>query len=82
MRHARADYDRIQDPAELIPADEPVFLLRGQDRFAPAIVRAYATALKEYSPALAERARRWAQEMEAWQSKNGSKIPDMPEVKP
>lgn len=33
MKHARPDYDRIQDPAGLIPADEPVFLLRGQDQY-------------------------------------------------
>ncbi len=30
MIHARQDYNRIQDPANLIPVDEPVFLLRGQ----------------------------------------------------
>lgn len=42
MRHARADYDRIQDPAGLIPQDEPVFLLRGQDKFAAETLRYYA----------------------------------------
>ena len=31
MKHARQDYNRIQDPLNLIPRDEPVFLLRGQD---------------------------------------------------
>jgi len=31
MVHARKDYDRIQDPLNLIPLQEPVFLLRGQD---------------------------------------------------
>ena len=31
MKHSRKDYMRIQDPANLIPDDEPVFLLRGQD---------------------------------------------------
>ena len=34
MKHARTDYDRIQDPAGKIPADEPVFLLRAQDQTA------------------------------------------------
>ncbi len=34
VKHARPDYDRIQDPLGLIPADEPVFLLRAQDRTA------------------------------------------------
>src|SRR6188768_3876999 len=33
MRHAREDYQRMQDPAGLIPDDEPVFLIRGQDEF-------------------------------------------------
>ena len=31
MRHARTDYERFQDPERLIPDDEPVFLIRGQD---------------------------------------------------
>lgn len=31
MKHARKDYQRIQDPLNLIPENEPVFLLRGQD---------------------------------------------------
>lgn len=34
MIHARPDYDPIQDPRGLIPDDEPVFLIRGQDEFA------------------------------------------------
>jgi len=42
MKHARDDYNRIQDPAGLIPADEPVFLLRGQDKFAAETLRYYA----------------------------------------
>lgn len=42
MRHARPDYDRIQDPAGKIPADEPVFLLRGQDKWAAIVVWIYA----------------------------------------
>lgn len=42
MKHARPDYDRIQDPASLIPEDEPVFLIRGQDRAGAATVRAWA----------------------------------------
>lgn len=31
MKHAREDYNRIQDPAGLIPDGEPVFLIRGKD---------------------------------------------------
>jgi hypothetical protein len=42
MKHARADYDRFQDPLGLIPIDEPVFLIRGQDRIAWLAVLAWA----------------------------------------
>lgn len=30
MIHARPDYNRIQDPENKIPEDEPVFLLRAK----------------------------------------------------
>lgn len=39
MIHARNDYQRIQDPEHKFPADEPVFLLRGQDQTAAEVVR-------------------------------------------
>lgn len=39
MIHARNDYQRIQDPNNTIPADEPVFLLRAQDQTAAETVR-------------------------------------------
>ena len=39
MRHARPDYNRFQDPENLIPQDEPVLLLRGQDKLAPKTLR-------------------------------------------
>lgn len=44
MRHARADYNRIQDPLNLIGEDEPVFLLRAKDVSAPFVVRFWAAA--------------------------------------
>jgi len=43
MKHARQDYNRIQDSEGLIPEDEPVFLLRGQDTVAPGVVRFWAS---------------------------------------
>ncbi len=49
MIHARPDYNRIQDPDNLIPDDEPVFLLRAKDRTAPAAVDAWAN-LAEIMP--------------------------------
>lgn len=43
MLHARKDYNEIQDPRDVrrggIPAGEPVFLLRAQDKVAATIVR-------------------------------------------
>jgi hypothetical protein len=41
MRHLRSDYNRIQDPEEKIGEDEPVFLLRAQDKAFPAILMTY-----------------------------------------
>lgn len=43
MIHAREDYNRIQDPANKIPQDEPVFLLRAQDRTALACLTVWIT---------------------------------------
>ena len=42
MRHAREDYNRIQDPEGLIPEDEPVFLIRGQDQVGAETVERWA----------------------------------------
>lgn len=41
MKHARADYDRFQDPAGLIPEDEPVMLFRAQDKHFEDVLRFY-----------------------------------------
>lgn len=57
MRHARDDYNRIQDPALHDPTllspgstsigeDEPVFLIRAKDICAPIAVRAYADLVR------------------------------------
>lgn len=77
MRHARDDYQRIQDPAGKIPDDEPVFLLRGQDHAAAHAVRYYADILEAWNadPEIIRKAREHADRMEAWPTK---KIPDLP----
>ena len=41
MKHARSDYNRIQDPAELIPDNEPVMLFRAQDKHFTSVLRFY-----------------------------------------
>lgn len=88
MKHAREDYNRIQDPAGLIPEDEPVFLLRGQDIFAPELVMAWARKAidqaKVYSDGpqktqltdMALLAMEQAMRMMDWQIYNKAKIPD------
>lgn len=82
MKHARPDYDRIQDPDGLIPADEPVFLLRGQDKFAAETLRYYAYLVEhardpDIKVVLATR--RQADAMDAWPT---HKAPDMPPRSP
>jgi len=79
MKHAREDYNRIQDPAGLIPADEPVFLLRGQDKHAAATVRAWANAAAGAGgdPQMILLALEHADLMDAWPAK---KRPDLAET--
>lgn len=79
MRHARPDYNRIQDPAGLIPEEEPVFLLRANDATAPGTVEAWAN-FAEYRGASAEivgMAREQAAAMRAWQRVHGCQVPDL-----
>lgn len=82
MKHARSDYDRIQDPAGLIPADEPVFLLRGQDLVAPFAVRMWArnAELAGADPAIVASAIAQAEAMERWHEAGHHKVPDMPKA--
>ena len=77
MKHARPDYDRIQDPAGLIPDDEPVFLLRGQDVLAARHVRDWAdhAELRGCSAEIVSMVRAHAFKMETWPKK---KLPDLP----
>lgn len=85
MKHARKDYNRIQDPDAQIPADEPVFLLRATDRYAADVVLHYAELIAgdplapTKSHKIAERAREHARTMRQYADKHGTKSPDMPE---
>lgn len=81
MKHARADYDRIQDPVGLIPDDEPVFLIRGSDAVAARTVRFWAAVAEALGavPNIVEAARRQADLMDEWSRRFGCKVPDMPE---
>ena len=78
MKHFREDYNRIQDPLGLIPDDEPVFLLRGQDKLAPALLLRWAAELRLQGgdPKMARIVEDGAQEMIEWQKKY-KKLPDL-----
>lgn len=78
MIHARTDYtDRIQDSAGLIPIDEPVFLIRGQDKVSADAVRAYANLhrLNGGSDLVYVKAMAHADLMEAWPLKKSADVP-------
>jgi hypothetical protein len=68
MRHARDDYQRIQDPAGLIPEDEPVFLIRGQDELAADVLEFYAeqAAKRGVDAGLIRRTLEQAKRMRVW----------------
>lgn len=48
MIHSRKDYNRIQDPLGLIPLEEPVFLLRGQDALTINTLARYCELINHY----------------------------------
>jgi hypothetical protein len=79
MRHARDDYNRIQDPSGKIPVDEPVFLLRGQDLAAPDTLECWANMneVRGGDPRASALAREWADEMRLWQMQHCSKPADL-----
>ena len=79
MNFARADYNkRIIDKAGKIPVDEPVFLIRGQDIFAPDTLRFYANLVAQNGNIkMAEELRQHARSMLIWQKSVRSKTPDV-----
>lgn len=81
MLHPRKDYQRIQDPAGLIPENEPVFMLRAQDTVAARTVRDWTEYNKDAGgdPKLSEMAREHAAKMDLWPVK---KLADLPAEQP
>jgi hypothetical protein len=81
MIHARADYNRIQDPEGKIGADEPVFLLRAQDQNFVYMLQYYRQIVMadpvvvdwKILTAIDEQIAR----AEAWQAEHGVKRPDI-----
>jgi hypothetical protein len=79
MKHARPDYQRIQDPEHKIPEAEPVFLLRGQDGSAPHAIRVWAADAKARGARgdIIKAALDQADAMLRWQREHGAKVPDL-----
>lgn len=79
MRHARPDYNRIQDPEGKIPEDEPVFLIRGQDLAAVPVLRYYLmTAIKVGAKQdVVDGIYEHIKAMEKWQREVARKTPDL-----
>ena len=76
MRHGMDKFNYIQpnkSNENKIPAKEPVFLIRGQDKLGPQTLRAYANQyeLMGGSPVILASIRAHAFQMEAWQAKTG-----------
>lgn len=76
MKTGRPDYDGGR---ALIPAEEPVFILRAQDRFAEDTIRYYANLVASHhgESTLTQHARQQADAVAAWPTK---KDPDFPKV--
>jgi hypothetical protein len=81
MLHARKSYnERVQDSAGIIPMDEPVFLLRGQDVLAPVLLDIYVALTlntEYYDKAIASTVAMHADRMRKWQEEGDSKVADM-----
>lgn len=81
MRHNNKKFDHIQEreSKHRIPMEEPVFLIRGQDKLGPQILRTYADMydLMGGQKAISAGIRAQAFKMEEWQARTGtSKIAD------
>jgi hypothetical protein len=78
MKFTRDDYNRrIIDTEGRIPAEEPVFLLRAQDKYAPDTLRFYANLVKEGGNSeMAEELFAHARQMLLWQKSVRVKKPD------
>lgn len=79
MKHAREDYDNIQEittngTTRRIPKDEPVFLLRAQDETAAATVRFWASLNTQGDQRAVQLALEHARKMDAWPKKKTADV--------
>lgn len=91
MKHARPDYNRIQDPATVRPEllakgatpigeDEPVVLFRAQDKHMVAVLQAYRALVeadRDADPKIPYSVTEHIFRVRQWQDTNGCKSPDL-----
>lgn len=80
MKHLRSDYDDPQALDAKIPAEEPVFLLRGQDPSSEIAVRAWADDCERLGgdPDLVRAVRDWATAMGEYARSGSKRVADVP----
>jgi len=89
MIHARKDYNRFQDPALKDPSllgenctpiaeDEPVFLIRGKDKFFYAMLLYYSFLTRFEAPEISKKVQKFAAKCIPWLTSSGGKTPDLP----
>lgn len=78
-KFGRADYKNWLSVATAIPDDEPVFILRAQDKFAPETILAYCEQIQAAGgeTEIVGSAIRHADRFRAWQKENYHKLPDI-----
>lgn len=84
MKHAREDYNLIQNGRKFsdesrIPEDEPVFLVRVQDKLSAMVVEFWATQaeIQGADMKIVIKAKEQALNMAKWQLNVKSKLPDL-----
>lgn len=81
MKHARRDYESIQDLSGKIPDDEPVFLLRSKDKLAPIMLAIYMDLARANGAdeRFIELCGLWGNTMKRYAEEhyNGGKVPDV-----
>lgn len=78
MKHAREDYNRIQDPENKIGADEPVMLFRAHDKHFIDVLNYYRCILTEAGNyEMVKAVENHIDLAIDWRAKNGCKEPDM-----
>lgn len=74
----REEYNDLNSNLNMADKDEPIFILRAQDRLAPELIRSWASraSIHGCSSEKVQEARDLAAKMQEWGKAHGSKFPD------